>query len=58
MSEVKVMYIHRVYATVIIDGGRTYNSVMERDKEPVKLALGEKGYNVDDAGDIHPIQTV
>ncbi|MGG3310768.1 hypothetical protein ABER23_25470 [Paenibacillus lautus] len=58
MAEVNVKYIHRVYATVIIDGGRTYNSVMERDKPAVGLALEEKGYNVDKAGDIHPIQTV
>lgn len=38
MAKVVVKYIHRVYATVIIDGGRTYNSVMERDREAVKLA--------------------
>ncbi|SMF72526.1 hypothetical protein SAMN05661091_0880 [Paenibacillus uliginis N3/975] len=58
MAEVVVKYIHRVYATVIIDGGRTYNSVMERDKPSVEIALEEKGYNVDEAGDIHPIETV
>lgn len=57
MAEVKVMFIHRVYATVIIDGGRTFSSVMDRDKEAVKLALQEKGYSVDEAGEIQPIQT-
>ncbi|UNK17638.1 hypothetical protein MNQ98_24785 [Paenibacillus sp. N3/727] len=55
MAEVVIKYIHRVYATVIIDSGRTYNSVMERDKPSVKLALEEKGYNVDEAGEIYPI---
>lgn len=56
MAEVKVMFIHRVYATVIIEGGRTFNSVLERDKEAVRVVLQEKGYGVDESGEIYPIQ--
>ncbi|MGM1047591.1 MAG: hypothetical protein ACQEXX_15755 [Bacillota bacterium] len=58
MTEVVVKAIHKVYANVIIAGDRTYKSVLEKDKPAVGIALVEKGYNVDEAGEIHPIQVV
>ncbi|MGM1048641.1 MAG: hypothetical protein ACQEXX_21215 [Bacillota bacterium] len=57
MAEVVVKAIHKVYANVIIVGDRKFNSVLEKDKPAVELALEDKGYSLDEAGEIHPIQT-
>ncbi|WP_160308886.1 hypothetical protein [Paenibacillus sp. DMB20] len=51
MATIEVKFIHRVYANVIIDAMRTFASVPEKDKEPVRLALHEKGYEINESGD-------
>lgn len=57
MAEVVVKAIHKVYANVIIAGDRVFNSVLDKDKPAVKLALEEKGYGLDEAEENHPIKT-
>lgn len=51
---VTIRPIHRVYATVIIRGDRTFASVPDGDKDAVRAALLEKGYEIDAAGNAVP----
>lgn len=55
MAEVVIKAIHRIYANVIIAGSRKFASVPTQDKDGVRAALIEKGYSLDENGEIQPI---